>query len=124
MEDKVICCGVLEELDMEWMVTKDGTVLMPFIEGKDGIRYRVNYYVPIRCVWVGITCSTSSSFTSIHHRMKDSSLTRYLYSALGIKTSFVIIHSHVQLHHSKYFIFHNSLSFLSVLQQIFHLPCR
>jgi hypothetical protein len=43
MEDKVICCGVLEELDMEWMVTKDGTVLMPFIEGKDGIRYRVNY---------------------------------------------------------------------------------
>ena len=50
MEDKVICCGVLEELDMEWMVTKDGTVLMPFIEGKDGIRYRDQLLSFMRCL--------------------------------------------------------------------------
>ena len=41
--ERVICCGVLEKLGVGWMVAQDGTVLMPFIEGKDGVKYRINH---------------------------------------------------------------------------------
>jgi len=39
---RVICCGVLEKMNLEWMVLDDGTKCMPFIYGKDQIMYRVN----------------------------------------------------------------------------------
>jgi hypothetical protein len=38
----VICCGVLENMKIEWMVTEDGIKCMPFIYGKDQQMYRVN----------------------------------------------------------------------------------
>lgn len=37
-----ICCGILEKMLIAWMVMDDGTKVMPFIPGEDGIKYRVN----------------------------------------------------------------------------------
>ena len=39
----VICCGVLERMNLGWMKLEDGTKCMPFIYSKeDDNRYRVN----------------------------------------------------------------------------------
>ena len=39
----VICCGVLERMDLGWMRLEDGTKCMPYILGnKDDNKYRVN----------------------------------------------------------------------------------
>ena len=39
----VICCGNLEKMITNWMVTENGVKLMPFIEAKDLIKWRVNH---------------------------------------------------------------------------------
>ena len=39
----VICCGVLEKLDLYWFYFEDGTKVMPCLIGLDGAQYRVNY---------------------------------------------------------------------------------
>ena len=39
----VICCGVLEKMELGWMKLEDGTRCMPYIKGhSDENRYRVN----------------------------------------------------------------------------------
>ena len=39
----VICCGVLEKIDLGWMKLEDGTRCMPYIKGhSDENMYRVN----------------------------------------------------------------------------------
>ena len=39
----VICCGVLERLDIFWMKLDDGAKCMPYINGShDNNRYRIN----------------------------------------------------------------------------------
>jgi len=42
-KEEKICCGVLEKMDINWMVMEDGTKLMPFIKGEKMINYRVNH---------------------------------------------------------------------------------
>ena len=39
----VICCGVLEKMNLGWMETKDGRKCMPYITKHDATMYRVNY---------------------------------------------------------------------------------
>lgn len=42
MEEKV-CCGVLERMDIKWMLLADGSKCMPYIKGVlDENMYRVN----------------------------------------------------------------------------------
>jgi len=39
----VICCGVLERMDLGWMKLEDGTKCLPYIVGNiDDNKYRVN----------------------------------------------------------------------------------
>lgn len=39
----VICCGVLEKMNLGWMKLEDGTKCMPYIKGhSDEVMYRVN----------------------------------------------------------------------------------
>jgi len=39
----VICCGILEKMNINWMVLEDGTKIMPFITDKiDDRNWRVN----------------------------------------------------------------------------------
>ena len=39
----VVCCGVLEKMNLGWMKLEDGTKCMPYIKGhSDEIMYRVN----------------------------------------------------------------------------------
>lgn len=39
----VICCGVLERMQLGWMKLEDGSKCMPYIEGdNDNNKYRVN----------------------------------------------------------------------------------
>ena len=41
--ENVICCGVLERMEIGWMKLGDGTRCMPYIKGhSDENRYRVN----------------------------------------------------------------------------------
>ena len=40
---KKVCCGILEQLNIKWMVASDGVRCLPFIYGKDQIKYRVNH---------------------------------------------------------------------------------
>jgi hypothetical protein len=43
MENKQICCGVLELIEIGWMKLEDGTKCMPHIKGHlDKNLYRVN----------------------------------------------------------------------------------
>lgn len=42
VQTDVICCGNLEKMNIDWMITEDGIKLMPFIHGKGLIKYRVN----------------------------------------------------------------------------------
>ena len=40
---KVVCCGVLELMDLGWMNLEDGSICMPHIKGKEDLeKYRVN----------------------------------------------------------------------------------
>ena len=40
---EVICCGVLEKMNIGWMKLEDGTKCMPYIKGKeDKDMYRIN----------------------------------------------------------------------------------
>ena len=40
----VICCGVLEKMELGWMELEDGTKCMPYIKGnQDENMYRVNH---------------------------------------------------------------------------------
>ena len=40
---RVICCGVLEKMNLGWMKLEDGTKCMPHIKGhSDDNKYRVN----------------------------------------------------------------------------------
>lgn len=42
-KDIVICCGVLEQMNIGWMGLEDGSKCMPYIKGhSDETRYRVN----------------------------------------------------------------------------------
>ena len=42
-KDDVICCGVLERMELGWMKLEDGSKCMPYIEGNnDNKKYRVN----------------------------------------------------------------------------------
>ena len=39
----VVCCGVLEKMNLGWMKIEDGTKCMPYIKGhSDEVMYRVN----------------------------------------------------------------------------------
>ena len=39
----VVCCGVLEKMNLGWMKLEDGTKCMPYIKGhSDEVMYRVN----------------------------------------------------------------------------------
>ena len=39
----VVCCGVLEKMNLGWMKLEDGTRCMPYIKGhSDEVMYRVN----------------------------------------------------------------------------------
>lgn len=39
----VICCGVLERMELGWMKFEDGSKCMPYIKGNnDNNKYRVN----------------------------------------------------------------------------------
>jgi len=39
----VVCCGVLEKMNLGWMKLEDGTKCMPYIKGRlDELMYRVN----------------------------------------------------------------------------------
>lgn len=39
----VICCGVLERLEIGWMALEDGTKCMPYLNGlSDENKYRIN----------------------------------------------------------------------------------
>ena len=39
----VVCCGVLEKMNLGWMKLEDGTKCMPYIKGhSDEVVYRVN----------------------------------------------------------------------------------
>lgn len=39
----VVCCGVLEKMNLGWMRLEDGTRCMPYIKGRsDELMYRVN----------------------------------------------------------------------------------
>ena len=39
----VVCCGVLEKMNLGWMILEDGTKCMPYIKGRsDENMYRVN----------------------------------------------------------------------------------
>ena len=38
----VVCCGVLEKMNLSWMKLEDGTKCMPYIKGSDENMYRVN----------------------------------------------------------------------------------
>ena len=43
-ENAVICCGNLEKMNIDWMITEDGVKLMPFISDKiDNTNWRVNH---------------------------------------------------------------------------------
>lgn len=40
---KIICCGVLEQMQLGWMKLEDGTRCMPYIKGhSEENMYRVN----------------------------------------------------------------------------------
>ena len=40
---EVVCCGVLEKMDIKWMQLADGEKCMPYIEGRSNDNmYRVN----------------------------------------------------------------------------------
>ena len=40
----VVCCGVLEKMNLGWMKLENGTKCMPYIKGhSDENMYRVNY---------------------------------------------------------------------------------
>ena len=40
----VICCGVLERMNIGWMKFDDGTKCMPYIkDNEDGNMYRINH---------------------------------------------------------------------------------
>lgn len=42
-KNDVICCGVLEKINLGWMKLEDGTKCMPYIKGhSDEIMYRIN----------------------------------------------------------------------------------
>jgi hypothetical protein len=42
-ENDVVCCGILEKMNINWMVLEDGTKIMPFITDKtDDTNWRVN----------------------------------------------------------------------------------
>ena len=41
--NEVVCCGVLEKMDIKWMQLADGDKCMPYIEGRSNDNmYRVN----------------------------------------------------------------------------------
>jgi len=40
---KKVCCGILEQMNIGWMVTLNGVRCKPFICGKDQIKYCVNH---------------------------------------------------------------------------------
>ena len=40
-KNNVVCCGVLEKMNLGWMKLEDGTKCMPYIKGNSGM-YRVN----------------------------------------------------------------------------------
>lgn len=43
-KNDVICCGILERMNISWMEFNDGTKCIPHIKGlSDGNLYRVNY---------------------------------------------------------------------------------
>jgi hypothetical protein len=43
MKKEVICCGVLERMNIQWMRMDDGTLCVPYINGhSDDNMYRVN----------------------------------------------------------------------------------
>jgi hypothetical protein len=39
----VVCCGVLEQMLIAWMVLPDGKKVMPYIPGENGEMWRVNH---------------------------------------------------------------------------------
>ena len=41
-QEEIICCGILEKMNIEWMLLEDGTKCMPFISSEENIKYRVN----------------------------------------------------------------------------------
>lgn len=42
-ENEVVCCGILEKMNINWMVLEDGTKIMPFITDKiNDTNWRVN----------------------------------------------------------------------------------
>lgn len=43
VQTDVICCGTLEKMNIDWMITDEGVKLMPFIYGEGIIKYRVNF---------------------------------------------------------------------------------
>jgi len=43
LKTAVICCGVLERMELGWMKLEDGSKCMPYIKGNnDNNKYRVN----------------------------------------------------------------------------------